>query len=78
MSIPDRVIICYSDGTEAQVGDTVLVDEDWRGVVRDVVDTKDKLTSWNLDEYGLMVDQRFLPERFLHDYPVDLVSRPVA
>ena len=28
----ERVVIRYSDGTEAQVGDTVLIDETERGL----------------------------------------------
>ena len=72
------VVIRYFDGTVAQLGDTVLVDEEWQGVVRDVVDTKDKMANWGLTEYGLMVDQRFLPERFLREFPVDLVLRQGA
>lgn len=74
----ETVVIRYFDGTAAQLGDTVLVDEDWQGVVRDIVDTKEKMVNWNLAEYGLMVDQRFLPERFLREFPVDLVSRKEA
>lgn len=74
----ERAIIRYWDGSEAQNGDTVLVDEDWQGVVREVVDTRDKRNSWGLDEFGLMLDQAFLPERFLRDYPVELISRAAA
>lgn len=73
-----RVVIRYSDGTEAQVGDTVTIDETQRGVVLDVVDTREKLRHWDLDEYGLMFDGVFYPERFLREYPVDLVSRAAA
>jgi len=78
MSISERVIIRYWDGTEARVGDTVLIDEEQRGVVRDVIDTPEKKKHWNLDEYGLMFDRVFYPERFLREYPVDLISRAVA
>jgi hypothetical protein len=74
----ERVVIRYSDGTEAQVGDTVLIDEKQRGVVREVVDTAEKMQTWALDEFGLMFDGVFYPERFLHEYPVELVSRVVA
>ena len=79
MSEPrERVVIRYSDGTEARVGDMVMIDETQRGVVRDVVDTPEKLRHWDLDEYGLMFDGVFYPERFLREYPVDLVSRAAA
>lgn len=78
MSNPERVIIRYWDGTEAQVGDVVLIDETQHGVVREVIDTPEKMASWALDEYGLMFDRVFYPERFLREYPVDLVSRPTA
>lgn len=78
MSIPKRVIIRYWDGTEAQAGDVVLIDEKQQGVVRDVVDTPEKMKCLALDEYGLMFDGVFYPERFLREYPVELVSRPVA
>jgi hypothetical protein len=78
MSIPERVIIRYWDGTEAQVGDTVVIDEREQGVVRDVVDTQEKMGRWGVGEYGLMFDRVFYPERFLREYPVDLVSRAVA
>ena len=74
----ERVVIRYSDGSEAQVGDTVLIDEKQRGVVREVVDTPEKMKGWALDEFGLMFDGVFYPERFLHEYPVELVSRAVA
>ena len=74
----ERVVIRYWDGTEAQVGDTVVIDEKQRGVVREVVDTPEKMKAWALDEYGLMFDGVFYPERFLREYPVDLVSRAVA
>jgi hypothetical protein len=74
----ERVVIRYSDGTEAQVGDTVLIDEKQRGVVREVVDTPEKMESWALDEFGLMFDGLFLPQRFLHEYPVELISRVAA
>ena len=73
-----RIVIRYWDGTEAQVGDTVIIDEQQRGVVREVVDTPEKMKAWALDEYGLMFDGVFYPERFLREYPVDLVSRAVA
>jgi hypothetical protein len=78
MSFSERVIIRYWDGTEAQVGDTVLIDETQRGVVREVIDTPEKRKPWDLDEYGLMFDGVFYPERFLREYPVDLISRAVA
>jgi len=78
MTIPERVIIRYWDGTEAQVGDVVRIDETQQGVVREVVDTPEKMKSRALDEYGLMFDGVFYPERFLREYPVELVSRPVA
>ena len=79
----DRVVLRYWDKTESQIGDTVRVDEDWQGVVTDLVDTPEKMKAWALDEYGFFVVETggarfFLPERFLHEYPVDLVSRPVA
>ena len=76
----DRVVIRYWDGTEAQIGDTVLlVDEkNQRGVVRDVVDTPEKMRDWALDEFGLMVGCLFLPERYLRDFPVELISRAAA
>jgi hypothetical protein len=73
-----RVVIRYSDGTEAQVGDTVLIDETQRGVVREVVDTPEKMKRRALAEFGLMFDGVFYPERFLHDYPVELVLRAAA
>ena len=73
-----RVVIRYWDGTEAKVGDTVLIDETQRGVVCEVIDTPEKMKAWALDEYGLMFDGVFYPERFLREFPVDLVSRPVA
>ena len=75
MNIQERVIIRYSDGTEARIGDTVVIDEIQRGIVRDVVDTVEVMKLWGLDEYGLMFDGVFYPERFLREYPVDLVSR---
>jgi hypothetical protein len=78
MSISERAIIRYWDGTEARVGDTVLIDEKQRGVVRDVIDTMEKRTSLALDEYGLMFEGVFYPERFLREYPVELISRAVA
>ena len=71
----EQVVIRYWDGTEAMVGDTVIIDESQGGVVRDVVDTQEKMRRWGLDEYGLMFDNVFYPERFLREYPVDLVSR---
>jgi hypothetical protein len=74
----ERVVIRYSDGTEAQVGDTVIIDETQRGIVRDVVDTQEKMKKWGLDEFGLMFDGVFYPERFLREFPVDLVSRAAA
>ena len=78
MSISERIIIRYSDGTEARVGDTVIIDEKQRGVVREVVDTPEKMKTWALTEFGLMFDGVFYPERFLHEYPVEFVSRAVA
>ena len=77
MNIPD-LIIRYSDGTEAKVGDTVLIDEKQQGVVLEIVDTKEKMKRWDLNEYGLMFDRVFYPERFLREYPVDIISRAVA
>jgi hypothetical protein len=74
----ERVVIRYSDGTEAQVGDTVLIDEKQQGVVREIIDTPEKMKIWALDEFGLMFDGVFYPERFLHEYPVELVSRATA
>ena len=74
----ERVVIRYCDGTEAMVGDTVIIDESQRGVVRHVIDTQDKMRRWGLDEYGLMFEGVFYPERFLREYPVDLVSRAAA
>jgi hypothetical protein len=71
----ERVVIRYWDGTEARVGDTVIVDETQRGIVRDVVDTQEKMRKWGLDEFGLMFAQVFYPKRFLREFPVDLVSR---
>jgi len=73
-----RVVIRYWDGTEAKVGDTVVIDERQRGVVREVVDTPEKMQMWALDEYGLMFDGVFYPERFLREFPINLVSRAVA
>ena len=70
-----RVVIQYWDGTEARVGDTVLIDGTQRGVVREVIDTADKMKAWALDEYGLMFDGVFYPERFLREFPVELISR---
>jgi len=79
MSNPEeRVVIRYWDGTEAQVGDSVIIDEREQGVVRDVVDTQEKMSRWAVSEYGLMFDRVFYPVRFLREYPVDLVSRAVA
>jgi hypothetical protein len=79
MSNPEeRVVLRYWDGAEAQVGDTVTIDEREQGVVRDVVDTEEKKRRWGLDEYGLMFDRVFYPERFLREYPVELVSRAEA
>ncbi len=74
----ERVVIRYLDGTEAQVGDTVLIDEKQRGVVREVIDTTEKMQAWDLDEFGLMFEGVFYSERFLHEYPAELVSRAVA
>lgn len=71
----EPVVIRYWDGRQAVVGDTVIIDDTQRGVVREVVDTQEKMRRWGLDEYGLMFDRVFYPERFLHEYPVDLVSR---
>ena len=71
-----RVVIQYSDGTEAQAGDIVLIDETQQGVVRVVVDTPQKMKIWGLTEFGLMFDGVFYPERFLREFPVELVSRP--
>jgi hypothetical protein len=65
-------------GSEAHVGDTVIIDETQRGSVRDVTDTREKMRKWGLDEFGLMFDRVFYPERFLREFPVDLVSRAVA
>jgi hypothetical protein len=78
MNIPERVIIRYWDGTEAKAGDVALVDETQRAVVLDVIDTPEKMKSWALDEFGLMFDGVFYPESFLREFPIDLVSRPVA
>ena len=78
MNIQERVIILYWDGTEARIGDIVVIDETQRGVVRDVVDTLEGMKRWGLDEYGLMFDGVFYPERFLREYPVELVSRAVT
>lgn len=74
----ERVVIRYSDGSEARVGDTVTIDETQRGIVRDVVDTQEKMRAWGLDECGLMFDRVFYPERFLREFPVDLISRADA
>ena len=76
MSIPERVIIRYWDGTAAQAGDIVIIDETQPGVVKEVIDTLEKMNSWALDEFGLMFDGVFYPERFLREFPVELVSRP--
>jgi hypothetical protein len=74
----ERVILRYWNGTEAQVGDTVIIDETQQGVVCEVIDTPDKMKAWALDEYGLMFDGVYYPERFLREYPVELVSRATA
>ena len=74
----ERVVVRYWDGTEAQVGDRVTIDETQQGIVRDVVDTQEKMKKWGLDEFGLMFDCVFYPERFLREYPVELVSRAGA
>ena len=74
----ERVVIRYWDGSEARVGDTVIIDEAQRGIVREVVDTQEKMRKWGLDEFGLMFDRVFYPERFLREFPVDLISRADA
>ncbi len=74
----ERVLIRYWDGTEARVGETVLINETQQGIVREVVDTPEKMKDWALDEFGLMFDGVFYPERFLREYPVERVSRIVA
>jgi hypothetical protein len=56
----------------------VLIDETLQGLVREVIDTPQKRKRWDLDEYGLMFDGVFYRERFLREYPVDLISRAVA
>jgi hypothetical protein len=73
-----RVVIQYSDGTEAQAGDIVLIDETQQGVVRVVVDTPQKMKIWGLTEFGLMFDRVFYPERFLLEYPLEHVARALA
>jgi len=50
----------------------VTIDEREQGVVRDVIDTPEKMRRWGLDEYGLMFERVFYPERFFREYPVDL------
>jgi hypothetical protein len=69
------MIIRYWEGEEARVGDTVLIDGRQRGVVREVVDTREKMMQWGLDEFGLMFEGVFYPQRFLREFPIDLISR---
>jgi hypothetical protein len=73
-----QVIIRYWSGAAAHVGDIVVIDETQRSVVREVVETPEKMRALALDEYGLMFDGVFYPERFLREYCVDLVSRAGA
>jgi hypothetical protein len=61
MSKSERIIIRYCDGTEAMVGDVVSIDERQQGVVREIIDTPEKMASWALDEFGLMFDGVFTP-----------------
>ena len=74
----ERVVIRYWDRTEARVGDTVNIDATQQGIVRDVVDTQEKLRTWGLDEFGLMFDRVFYPERCSREFPIELVSRAVT
>jgi hypothetical protein len=78
MLLPERVIIRYWDGREAQVDDAVVIDESSRAVVRHVLDTLEKSKRWGLDEYGLKFDRVFCSESFLREHPVDLISRAGA
>lgn len=47
-----QIVIRYWDGTEAQVGDTVIIDETQSGIVRDVVNNEEKMGKWGLMSSG--------------------------
>ena len=65
------VQIKYPDGTEAKIGDAVLLAHGAHtGTVQDVVDTVEKQNLWGLSEFGLMIDTSYAGLTF---EPVDAI-----
>lgn len=77
-------MITYPDGTEAQVGDSVLLDHGaHQGVIHSVVQTAAERQSWNVDDAGLMIESPhygmvFFPVHSLVRDEISFVSRVVA
>ena len=80
----ERRMIKYFDGTEARVGDRVILSHNAdNGVVSDVVDSLEKADAWNLEETGLMIESiatglTFYPEHSLDEDEIRFVSRVAA
>lgn len=46
----------YSNGILAKIGDIVLIEKGkTKGVVEDIIDTKEKIQFWGVKEMGLMI-----------------------
>jgi hypothetical protein len=74
----------YPDGTQARVGDSVLLDHGNNpGVVYDVIDTAERRQHWGVEESGLMIESPtygllFTSVDGLVDDEIAFVSRQLA
>lgn len=74
-------MIAYPDGTEARVGDSVVLAlRAHTGTVRHVIESAAEMEPWNVDEPGLMIDTSyaglvFHPNEHLTIDEIEFVSR---
>lgn len=77
-------MICYVDGTPAEVGDTVLIDNGERtGRVSVVIDDEALKLEWGVEVAGLMIESDyygllFAPTEEIREMECKLISRSAS
>jgi hypothetical protein len=77
MSNEAHKAMTYSDGSVANIGDTVLI-ENGRvlATIKHFIQSRDQLTEWGVEEPGVMFESEpfallFIPERLLKESPLE-------
>jgi len=74
-------MISYQDGTQIQVGDSVLIERGRTpGIIIQVIESFSDLTQWNLEEPGVMIKSQpfglaFFPVSSFDDDPIVFIDR---